>query len=108
MIVQTVNVHTFRQAFIDMGRKENFTYAGLEALFEHLEEMSEGSGMNIELDVIGLCCEYNEMSWDEVSEEYGENMDGDLDNDVDELLEILQDNTLVVYHNDERVLFEAF
>ncbi len=38
----------------------NFTYEGLRALFEYLEDLSEGTEQNIELDVIALCCDYSE------------------------------------------------
>lgn len=59
-IVQTVNLHQFRQAFVDMGRKDQFSYTGLELLFDYLENLSDDIGETIELDVIGLCCDYSE------------------------------------------------
>lgn len=42
------------------GKGGNFTYKGLRALFEYLENLSEDIGENIKLDVITLCCEYSE------------------------------------------------
>lgn len=42
--------------FKEMGRGDNFSYDGLDALYDYLEELDE----NYELDVIALCCEYNE------------------------------------------------
>jgi len=56
----TVNVHEFRQAFKDYGRNSNFTYDGLAALFDYLEQYEEDCGEEIELDVVALCCEYSE------------------------------------------------
>ena len=40
--------------------KNTFTYQGKIALFEYLEELSEGMGEDIELDTVALCCEYSE------------------------------------------------
>lgn len=57
-IIQTVNFHTFQEAF--KFRKDNFSYEGLNVLYEMLEQLSEDTGENIELDPIGLCCEYAE------------------------------------------------
>lgn len=57
---QTINFYSFREAFEKLGRENNFTYDGLRALFEYLEEYEECTGEEIELDVIALCCEYIE------------------------------------------------
>ena len=35
----TVNIHTFREEFNRMGRGNQFTYDGLEVLFDYLEEL---------------------------------------------------------------------
>ena len=52
-----------------MGRGDNFTREALDALFCYLEEIDE----NIELDVIGLCCDYTEYAdEDEAREAYGD------------------------------------
>ncbi len=53
---QTINVWDFRDAFQKMGRGDQFSYAGLGALFDYLEE----GGEDVELDVIALCCEFSE------------------------------------------------
>lgn len=67
MITQTVNLHTFKQAFASL-RPDNFTSEGLDSLFVYLDDMSDG----LELDVIALCCEYNEYAnIDEYNKEYG-------------------------------------
>jgi hypothetical protein len=41
-------------------RGENFTRAGLEALFDYLEDMELDTGSAIEFDPIALCCEFRE------------------------------------------------
>ena len=68
---QTISLGDFRDAFIRANRKENFSYDGLEVLFDYLEDTDPDS----ELDVIGLCCEYCEMTLDELNNDYGEGFD---------------------------------
>jgi hypothetical protein len=65
-MITTVNIHDFREAFRTL-RPENFSYDGLAALFDYLEELSEDMGEHIELDVISICCDWTEY---ESLEEY--------------------------------------
>ncbi len=55
----------FANEFEAFCRDTNFSYEGLKALYEHLEQCEEDSGISIELDVIALCCEYREINSDE-------------------------------------------
>jgi hypothetical protein len=57
---QTVYFDDFRQAFQQSGRENQFSYEGLETLFEMLEEYEEDTGEELELDVIALCCDFTE------------------------------------------------
>lgn len=59
---QTVTLSAFRDAFRTAGRADNFSYSGLEALYDYLTEMEESTGEEIELDPIAICCEFNEAS----------------------------------------------
>ena len=75
---QTVNVYDFERAFVDMDRADNFSYEGKKALFEYLEQYEEDTGEEIELDVIGLCCDYSEFDTAlEAAREYGYEPDND-------------------------------
>ena len=70
---QSINEYQFRDAFHKMGRGEQFSYAGLSALYDYLEQLGDDIGEEIELDVIALCCEYAEYdSLAEFREDYGE------------------------------------
>jgi len=59
MIKQNVNFSMFLDSFSDTYR-HNFTYEGKRALFDYLEDYSESTGEDVELDIIALCCEYTE------------------------------------------------
>ena len=67
---QTVNLHDFRDAFYSMGREDNFSYEGLEILFNYLKDWEQGADEEIELDVIALCCNYAESTIDELIRDY--------------------------------------
>ena len=64
-------MYDFERAFKNFER-DNFSYDGLKALFEYLEEYEEGTGEEVELDVIALCCDYAEYdSLKEYNDDYG-------------------------------------
>jgi hypothetical protein len=53
---QTINKYQFREAFKAMGIESSFSYAGLDALFDFLEEVSP----NLELDPMAIYYDFNE------------------------------------------------
>ena len=56
---QTINQYQFTQEFQQI-RPNQFTYEGLQALFNWFEDYETETGEEIELDVIGVCCEWSE------------------------------------------------
>ena len=64
-------MYDFERAFKNFER-DNFSYDGLKALFEYLEEYEDSTGEEVELDVIALCCDYMEYdSLKEYNDDYG-------------------------------------
>mgnify|MGYP003125850318 FL=1 len=60
-MIQTINKWDFRNAFKrTIQYRDDFSYEGLKALYDYLEEYEEDTGEQIELDVIAICCEYTE------------------------------------------------
>ena len=55
----TLNFYQFRDWF-EKNRPNNFSRAGLMALWEYLEEYEESTDEEINFDPIALCCEYTE------------------------------------------------
>ena len=99
---QSVNSYDFERAFVLAGRKDQFSYDGLKALFEYLEDLEDDTGEEIELDVIALCCDYCEYeSALECAKDYPFDIDEDLDEDEQEeaALEYLRDHTTVIEFN---------
>ena len=78
-----INLADFRQAFKNYGRENQFSYEGLETLFNHLEEYEEGTGEEIKLDVIALCCEYTEFeNFEELQKEHDAETMKELENET--------------------------
>jgi hypothetical protein len=66
---KTINIHQFRDAFMDI-RPDNFSYEGLGILFNWYDEYEDSTGEEMELDVIAICCEWEESTIDEVINNY--------------------------------------
>jgi hypothetical protein len=93
------NVSHFRDAFHNAGRSTQFSYEGLELLFDYLEEVDP----DYELDVVALCCDYSEDSVADIARDYSIDLnDADLEDDdyADQcealVLDYLNDNGSVV------------
>ena len=70
----TVYENEFIKMFQDI-RPNNFSLGGLHRLYEGLTEFEEDTGEELELDVIAICCDFVEMTMNEVIENYGWVMD---------------------------------
>ena len=92
-----VNEHTFRDRFMRSDNyKNNFSYEGLHALFEYFEEFDpELDGIEIEFDMIGICCDYSEYDdLEDFNQQYSHVKDGyTLDDIRDETVVIEIPNT---------------
>lgn len=98
MIYQELNFIAFRNAFI--GDRNVFSYAGYEALYDYLNDIGE----DYELDVIALCGEFSELTYDEVKQDY--QLDAELSDD--KVVDWLCEQTSVIYVGNSSVLFGVF
>lgn len=109
-IVQTLNVYQFRDAFRACGRNDQFSYKGLECLFDYLEQYSEDISEPFELDVVALCCEFYEDTAEAIASNYSIDIEGmDEGEVVDAVREYLEDNTLIVgEHSGNMFVYQVF
>ena len=112
-IVQSINsVYQFREAFRLAGRSDQFSYEGLEVLFDYLDNLSEDIGEPIELDVVALCCDYYESSIEELIDNYNIDMSEVDEDDPDSIIEVvreyLEDNTSVCGEVSNGFVYAAF
>lgn len=93
----TVDESLFVQRFKDYGRQDQFSYDGLAALFYFLNDIDDQCNTNTELDVIALCCDFHEISIDEIETETG-----------CESLDDLRESTIVIEVDDETIIYQSF
>lgn len=97
-IVQTLTKSSFVDAFKQSSRKDQFSYEALEEIFEALEDQSIDTGIDIEFDIVGICCEWAETHWSDIARDYDIDLndfadDEDDDNRIKAVAEYLWDNT---------------
>lgn len=108
---QTISLYDFRRAF-EQTRPNNFSYEGLEVLFNYLEQYEEDTGEEMEFDVIGLCCDYSEDTWQNIAENYRIDLsdcEGEDDYDkIEKVREYLQSETTLVGETEDGFVYAVF
>ncbi len=102
-MIQTVNSFQFREAFRSMDRKDQFSYEGLGALFDYMEEADP----NAELDVIALCCDFSEDTVEDIAANYSIEVDS-VDELEDAVRTYLEINTTIVAETASGFLYAQF
>ena len=100
-----------------MDRGHNFGYDGWLAIGDYLEQLGDDMGENIEVDIVGICCEYSmadsvDDAWHQVVK-FG-NIDSDEWEEMDDEEKLkaidnyLQENTSVVTCQENLIIWQAF
>ena len=102
-----VSLSDFRDAFMSI-RPNNFSYAGLESLYEWFIDYEDNCGEETELDVIAICCDFSEYKTAmECAQEYGyeEVVDSEPYGSVD-LVEVaeLEEKQAIEWLNDRTIV----
>ncbi len=96
---RTINFSEFTDAFTAI-RPNNFSYDGLKALYEYLEEWEESGCGEVELDVIALCCEFTEYeNLEELQDNYS---------DIDSMEELQERTTVITIEGSDRFIIQDF
>jgi UDP-N-acetylglucosamine transferase subunit ALG13 len=112
---KAINFSDFCDSFESI-RPDNFSYDGLRVLFDYFDAEYD----NVELDVIAICCEFNEASADEIIEDYG--LDGFRekngrfddwrvygDRENEKIMDYLHENSIVIGEcNNGNIVYMAF
>ena len=100
-MVQTITESQFIDAFKSWDAYKNqFSYDGLKALFEHLEELEDGTGAKIELDVVAICCDYIEyFTLKDYNNDYGKEH---------KEIEEIADETMLIKIDDGRFIIQQY
>ncbi len=92
---QTVTEYQFIESFRACGRETQFSVAARRALFEYLEEYEKETCFELELDPVGICCEFAEYPCAiEAAKVYGLELRGD--DEESRALDWLREKTQVI------------
>jgi hypothetical protein len=97
----TLSLGEFRdEVYKFEDRREQFSYEGLEALYNYITELEDETGEEIEFDFVALCCDFTEYeNLEELQKNY---------NDI-KTMEDLENNTIVIRIEDsERFIIQDF
>ena len=108
---QSITFSDFCDAFRDMDRQDSYTYEGKRAIFDFFEMLDDDMGEETELDVIAICCDFDEDDWESIADNYSIDLT-DCEDDEDKeqaVMDHLQDNTILVGStNVGTVIYAAF
>jgi hypothetical protein len=76
----TVYFSEFCDYFRDI-RPDNFSYQGLRILFDYFEQYESDTGEDVDFDVIAICCDFSEDSFENIADQYGIELDPEMDED---------------------------
>jgi hypothetical protein len=105
----TVYFAEFRDHFHEM-RPDNFSYDALRILFDYLEEFEESTGKDVEFDVIAICCDFSEDSYESIADQYGIELDTNENDDEikQQVIDYLQDQGAYVGETDNSIIYRNF
>ena len=98
-----VTEDNFRNTFLTSANySENFSYDGLNALYDYFSKLEDELCESIEFDYISIAGEYSELTIDELRDNYF------IDKNID-VIEYLQEHTQVIEIEDsDRVIIQDY
>ena len=93
--------------FVDWFRgsdtyKNNFSYNGLNSLFDYFEELEEDMGQEIDFDPIAICCEYSEYdNLEEIKDNYNST-------DIQTIDDLRNHTSVIEIENTDRLIIQDF
>ena len=92
-------------------KNANWSVEGAEVLFDYLDEVSDDTGEPIEFDLVGLRCEYNEDTVDEIIDYHSLDV-SDAEDDEDEKTDLVRDflesHTTIVGETSDGFVYAVF
>ena len=107
---QSVNFNDFIDAFKRFARYDNFGYSALRVIFDYLEEYEDSCGVEVELDVIAICCDYSAEHYTDIASNYSIDLEGmEEDEAKDAVIVYIQDNTTFLGLTDDgHLVYQVF
>jgi hypothetical protein len=105
----TVYFSEFRDYFHEI-RPDNFSYQALRILFDYFEQYEDETGESIEFDVIAICCDFSEDSFENIADLYGIELDLETDEDEQkqQVIDFLQSEGAYVGDSINGIVYRNF
>ena len=80
--------------------RNNFSVVGLKALYEYLTQLEEDTGIEIEFDIVAICCDFTEYeNFEELQAQYS-NLELESLDDYNDYTTIIEtDNGSIIIQN---------
>ena len=102
LVIKLDTVDQLRNEFVKYDR-DYYSYAGYEIILDYFNEFEE----DIELDVIAICCDFTEVSFEEFINDYSLEITED-ESEEKVIMEYLDNNAGFYQILDDTVIYTAF
>ena len=104
-LVKTFTANDLKEEFKAWDR-DYYSYNACEELINLFEDCDCGN--NTELDIIALCCDFNEEDWEYIKDEYSNHDDLSECETIEEFIDALNYYTWAVQTTDNQILYQCF
>ena len=107
---QSVNFNDFINAFKAYDRYDGYGYEALKVIFDYIEEYEDSCGVEVDLDVIAICCDYSAEHYTDIASNYSIDLEGmEEDEAKDAVIVYIQDNTTFLgLTDDDQIVYQCF
>lgn len=103
-ITTTLSRSAFHDLFRDGNRGNQFSYEAKNIIFDYFNEQDS----DVSFDLVGFCCEYEEVDLCDMADRLVGMGDLDFDADDDDIKEALANYTEVIGVTDSTIIFATF
>ena len=99
---KTLTIYDFREevAKYSENYKNQFSYEGLEALFNYLERCEEETGEEMEFDFVAICCDFKEYdNLEEIKQNY---------NNIETIEDLRNETQVIEIEGTDRLIIQVF
>lgn len=101
-LVKTFDAHDLKEEFREWER-DYYSYTACERLIDLFDECG-----NVELDIVAICCDFNEETWEDIKDNYSNHDDIAECETMEELLEALNYYTYAVETENNMILYQVW
>lgn len=108
---QTITFSDFTDAFRDSGRENQFSYDAKRVIYDYLTMLEDDCGIEMELDVIAICCDFSEDHYSDIAQNYDidlEDAEGDEDEELELVKKHLEYHTSVLGNVGENLVYQVY